>query len=370
MNAPRMSDDDYYKLLGVGRGAAEGDIRRAFRALARQLHPDVNHGADAAARFAAVVRAYDTLIDPQRRRTYDLGHNPSQSGPQRPTTPPGGGPFWPTREQGVPAHDQTTSAATGGGGLHGTRGGSRFDAPFTRDRPLYYEGAGDAIPRSPLRGLDVHHTVYLTLREIARGVTRDVQAPRREVCILCSGTGAAADGISRPCPTCHGSGRSRSGVEACGTCGGSGSVVDVPCQGCGGSGRRQGLFDLPAVYFPPGIPSRGFTKRFKGEGDPGPRGGPRGELLVHVVGVDQPHLRRAAPEGADILSEVYISPGQAAHGGHIQAPTVHGPVTLRLPRAVASGTTFTLKGKGLRLPGRYRRGDQHTTVIVGDQPTA
>ena len=367
MNAPRTSDDDYYELLGVSRGAAEGDIRRAFRTLARQLHPDVNPGLDAAARFAAVVRAYDTLIDPRRRQTYDLGRSYFQNGPRRPTTPPGGGPFWPARDQG----DQTPSDAPQGYGPYGApRGGRRFDAPFTRDRPLYYEVAGDALPRSPLRGPDIHHTVYLSLQEIAHGVTRDVQAPRREVCILCSGTGAAADGASRPCPTCHGSGRSRVGVEACGTCGGSGSVVDLPCQGCGGSGRRQGLFDLPAVYFPPGIPSRGFTKRFKGEGDPGPRGGPRGELLVHIVGVDQPHLRRAAPEGADILSEVYISAEQAAQGGHIQVPTVHGQVSLRLPRNVASGTAFTLKGKGLRLPGRYRRGDQHTTVIVGDQPTS
>jgi molecular chaperone DnaJ len=245
-------------------------------------------------------------------------------------------------------------------------GMGRFDAPFTRGRPLDYDIAGGSLRRSALRGLDVHHTVHLSLEDVARGVTRDIQVPRREVCILCGGTGAAPGGTSRGCPTCHGSGRGRSGAETCLTCGGCGSVVDLPCGGCGGSGRRQGLFDLEGVHFAAGLPSHGFVKRFKGEGDPGARGGPRGELLLHVVVDEHPWLRRATPDGADILSDVAVSPERAVAGGRIEVPTVYGPAGLRLPRGVVSGARFTLRGKGLRRHGRLGRGDQ--VVIVRIDP--
>jgi molecular chaperone DnaJ len=321
---------DYYGLLHVAPDATHLEIRRAFRGLARRLHPDVNPAADAAERFAAIARAYDTLSDPERRRAYDLARSR-----------PGGSVSsaeWkgPSMAQ-MARHD-----------LHGKR---RVDP---------------GVPTDPsVRGLDIWQTVHLTLREAAFGTEKSIEIPRHDVCVQCRGSGAAPGAAVRQCGRCHGTGRGAQRGTACPRCHGSGNIPTVPCPLCRGSGRIAGVDTLP-LRLPPAL-EHGEVIRIKNQGEPGPKGGPRGDLHLKIEVLPDPVLRR---RGAEVYATVDVSPDQARDGGQIDVPTLRGTAQLKLPRDTSDGATFTLKGQGLRLKGRWRRGDQHVTVHIAGVPAA
>jgi molecular chaperone DnaJ len=315
----RQAPADYYAILGLAPSASPAEIRRAYRELARRLHPDINRAPDAAARFATLAEAYETLADPARRRAYDLVRT------------------------GV-----ADRAAWNGTGVRGAAG-----------RNGHSSAAPPAEPS--VRGLDVHQTVRLSLREAAFGVDKAIAVPRREVCPTCRGMGAAAGAAVRHCGRCHGTGRGHERDTECRYCHGNGVVPSVPCATCGGAGRLEDTSEFP-LHFPPAVEDNEVL-RIKNEGDPGPQGGPRGDLHLHVEVEPDPVLRR---RGSEVYADVTITPEQAARGGRIAVPTLHGSTRLRLPRDVADGATFILRRKGLRLKGRWLRGDEHVTVHVAD----
>lgn len=320
----RGATDDYYAVLGVAPTASPAEIRQAYRELARHLHPDVNRAPDAAAQFAALARAYATLSDPERRRAYDLARTLGAGPPQ-----------W--AGSGVPEAARRNGRASG----------RHPDAP---------------PPAEPsLRGPDVWQTVHLTLREAAFGVNKTIEVPRREICGLCHGSGAAPAGTVRQCPRCHGTGRGQHPGEECPRCHGNGGIPTAPCPGCNGLGRVASAPSFP-LRFPPAIED-GETLRIKNEGDPGPQGGPRGDLRLRIEVDPDPVLRR---RGGEVYADLSITPEQAARGGDVEVPTLHGARRLRLPRGVADGASFVMRRQGLRLKGKWSRGDQHVTIHVAE----
>ncbi len=301
-----QANENLYDVLGVPPSASAEEIRRAYRALARLIHPDLNPGHDAASRFARLSDAYAVLSDPARRRAYDAGRPSLQSSLPRP------GP----RSAGV-------------------------------------------VGRGVLRGADVETAVRVSLRAAAQGGQVEVAVPRREVCAVCVGIGVAEGAARSRCPRCLGSGGTRTPGEECSRCHGSGVIGDPPCAGCGGSGRRQGLTSM-VVTLPSGV-EHGQVLRLKGDGDVGPRNGPRGDLLLRIEVDPDPVLRRA---GIDILMDLPVRADDAAQGFAVEVPTLRGPKKLRIPANTADGTVLRIKGAGIRLPAAWHRGDQFVIVHV------
>ncbi len=320
----RGTTADYYAVLGVTPTAGQADLRRAYRAGARALHPDVNKAPDAAARFALLTAAYDTLADPGRRRAYDLSRS-SGNGTARP-------PAWGASDMPEAARDHA-------------------QAPH-RDPTA-------PMAQPSLRGLDVRQTIHLTLREAAFGADRTIIVPRRDYCPTCRGTGGAPGTAVRQCPRCHGIGRGPRKDEACPRCHGSGGAPATPCATCDGRGTLPDDATFP-LHFPAAIED-GEELRIKNEGNPGPQGGPRGDLRIRVEVERDPALRR---RGSEVYADITLTPEQAARGGTIEVPTLRAPRRLRLPPNVADGAAFVLRGQGLRLKGKWKRGDQHVTIHV------
>lgn len=302
---PNRDGHNLYDVLGIPPTADADEVRRAYRSLARLLHPDVNGAPDAAARFAQLSHAYAILGDPAQRKRYDAG---------------------------------------------------RHHAPMAQVRTPGARGASTTT-WGVLRGADVEVGVSLTLREAALGTEKRVVVPRREVCALCVGTGAAKDGASMRCPACHGTGGTRNAGGECARCQGSGVIGDPPCPNCNGVGRRRGSTEL-AVAIPPGVEA-GQALRLKGDGDAGPRNGPRGDLLLRIEVEPDPVLRR---QGIDILMDLPLGADQAAGGTQVEVPTLRGPRRLRVPSGTIDRAVLRIGGAGIRLPGAWHRGDQFVIV--------
>jgi molecular chaperone DnaJ len=304
-----LDKSNLYDVLGIAPDADVHEVRRAFRALARILHPDVNAAEDAPRKFALVAGAHAVLSDPDRRRAYD-------------------------------ALRQAASAAS-----------VRYPNGF----PV------GAVRRGALRGADVEIGVTLSLREAAFGAHIQVDVPRREVCALCLGRGVAEGVIGERCPSCNGSGGSRERGGECSSCGGSGVAGTPRCANCGGAGRKSGMTPL-TVSMLAGVEDCAVVM-FKGDGDVGPCNGPRGDLLVHVAVKRDPVLRRS---GIDILMELPVSACEAQAGCSIEIPTLRGPKKLRLPAHTPDRTLLRVPGAGIRLHGTLHRGDQFVTVHVNE----
>jgi molecular chaperone DnaJ len=332
---------DYYEVLGVARDSDEGHIKKAFRRLARELHPDVNaHDPDAESKFKEAAEAYEVLSDAERRRMYDAyGHEGLKSGGYSPNF------------EGFGSISDLFSAFFGAGG---------FDAAFGQGR----QGRGGGM-----QGGDVAVAAPIDLVDAAHGTRVEVAYDATVMCETCRGNGAEPGTPIVTCPNCNGSGqtqrvaRTRFGqlvrTAICDHCGGDGRVAESPCATCDGRGmevRRQKV----EVDVPPGI-SDGQRIRIGGRGHAGERGGPAGDLYVVVrVREDERFLRDAE----DLITVVDVAAPLAALGTTIDVPTLDGPVPVEVPAGTQPGETILLRGRGMPPLSRGRTGDLRVVINV------
>ena len=328
---------DYYAVLGVSREATEAELKRAFRKLAQQWHPDVNKDAAAHERFKEINEAYQVLSDPQRRQAYDLFGRAGVAG-----------------------------AGEGfGAGFEGGFGGfgDIFDAFFGG-------GTGTARRGRPAPGADLRYDLRITFEEAIRGVEKEIEFPVLERCPTCSGSGAKPGTSPTTCPQCNGRGEVRTvrqtmlgqmvNVSACPRCRGEGRIVEQPCETCRGDGRFEKRKKL-RVTIPAGI-DEGHQIRLSNEGEVGPRGGAAGSLYVavHVA----PH-KRLSREGTELFYELGVSIAQAALGTTIKVPTIEGDEEVEIKPGTQPGTEVRLRGRGVpHLRRSGMRGDLHVLINV------
>lgn len=335
---------DYYEVLGVSKTASADEIKKAYRALAKKYHPDLNKdNPSAEAKFKEANEAYEVLSDPEKKQRYDqFGH------------------------AGV-----DPSAGGGYGGYGGGFGGfgdvdlgdifgSFFGGGF---------GGGGSRRNAPQRGNDIERRVELTFEEAAFGVTKNINVSRTENCTTCGGSGAKKGTSPKTCPVCGGSGQVKSTQQTpfgafstsrtCDRCRGTGKIIEQPCDTCRGTGsvRKNRTIE---VKIPAGI-DNGQTLSVSGEGEKGLRGGPAGDLLVTVVIKPHEIFKR---RGFDVLCEVPISFVQAALGSEIEVPTLDGKVKYSIPEGTQTGTVFRLRERGIKKLRQSSKGDMYITVKV------
>lgn len=340
---------DYYEVLGVDKTASDDEIKKAYRKLAKQYHPDLNpDDPTAEAKFKEVGEAYEILSDKQKRAAYDqFGHagvDPSY----------GGGNSGYTRYQQYSHGDFGDFSDIFGDLFNGFGfGGS------TKTRN----------PNGPIRGNDTQVHIELTFMEAAKGCTKEIPIARLEKCGDCGGTGAKAGTSPEKCPECGGTGqvsvqqRSPFGViqsvRVCSRCKGKGTVINDPCKSCGGMGRIRHNKKI-SVDIPAGI-NNGQTFVVSGEGDDGVNGGPKGDLNINVSVKKDPIFTR---DSFDIWVEVPITYTQAVLGDEIIVPTIDGKVSYTVPEGTQPGTTFRLRNKGIPYVNSSGRGDEYVRVNI------
>jgi molecular chaperone DnaJ len=352
---------DFYQTLGVAKGASHDEIRKAFRKLARQYHPDKNPG-DAAAeeKFKEVNHAYETLSDPEKRKQYDELSRLGAFGPGAGGFRPGAGGYRP-----------------GAGGYQGFdprtfgQGGAQFDVGDLGDilGNLFGGAAGGAAGRrgraAAERGADLQVEVTVSFDDALKGVTARVPVDKPDTCETCHGSGAKPGTTPKVCPECQGRGvvAQNQGFFAlsqpCARCRGNGTIIEDPCATCGGSGLQHKTRRY-AVKIPAGVKD-GSRIRIKGKGEAGSRGGPAGDLYVKVrVEPDDLFERR----GDDVVLEVPVTMAEAALGTSVKIPTPGGGrVSLKVPAGSQDGRTLRVRGKGApKLKGG--RGDLHVRVRI------
>lgn len=321
---------DYYEVLGVQRNASQDEIKKAFRRLARQYHPDVNKAPDAEAQFKEINEAYEVLSDPEKRGMYDrFGH----AGPNA-----------------APGFDPFASAD-----------------PFSSIFETFFGGTARGTQRGPQRGADLRYTLAISFEEAIFGVEKTIEFRRMETCQACRGSGAEPGTEPVRCPKCGGLGEIRQRaplfnmvtVTTCDMCRGEGTVIAIPCRECRGEGRIRQPRKM-TVRVPPGVDSSSQI-RISGEGDAGPRGGPYGNLYVVIDVQPHPYFIR---EGNDIILELPLNVAQAALGAEVDVPTIEGKERLTIPPGVQSGAVFRIRGKGVPFLRSSGRGDQIVVVRV------
>ena len=328
---------DYYEVLGVGRTAGDEEIKKAYRRLAIQFHPDRNPGdKQAEERFKELNEAYQVLSDPEKRSQYDrFGHAVFQS-------PQGAGGF---------------------GGFDFSQGFEEVFSDIFGD--FFGTGRGRSRSRSR-RGEDLRYDLEVEFEEAARGTEKIIKFQRLATCDGCNGTRArgGADGV-RTCPNCRGTGQVRtqqgffSISTTCGQCRGEGMMIADPCPRCQGQGRIRKPVSL-SVRIPPGV-DNGSRLKLRNEGEAGFASGPAGDLYVVVHVKEHPLFVR---QDNDVVIEVPVSFPQAALGAELEVPTLEGKIKLKLPAATQSGKIFRLKGKGFVDLHGYGRGDQLVRIVV------
>ena len=331
-----MAKQDFYELLGVARNAGGEDIKKAFRKLAMQYHPDRNPGDKAAEqKFKELNEAYDVLKDDQKRAAYDrFGHAAFENGGAR-----GGGP-----------------------GDFGFASGFAdiFDEMFGE-----FMGRGRG-QQSAARGNDLRYNMEVTLEEAFKGKQATVRVPTLVACDSCSGTGAETGSKPVNCPTCHGHGRVRAQQgfftieRTCPTCHGAGRVIENPCRVCSGQGRVRREKNL-SVNIPAGVED-GTRIRLAGEGEAGMRSGAPGDLYIFLA--VKPH-RFFQRDGANIHCRVPIAMPTAALGGSVEVPAIDGSrAKLTIPAGTQTGKQLRLKGKGMTVLRSPARGDMYVEIVV------
>ena len=315
---------DYYEVLGVSREATQDDIKKAYRRLAHQYHPDKNPGdKEAEERFKEIGEAYEILSNPEKRGAYN------RFGP--------GGPR---------------------GGVEGF--GSVFDDLFEG-----FFGGGARTRSAAYRGADLRYNLEIAFEEAVEGGQREIAIPRPETCATCKGTGAKPGTRPTTCRACRGSGQVRYSQgfltisQPCGRCGGEGSVLESPCGTCRGQGQVRAERTV-SVKIPPGVET-GTRLKITGEGEAGIRGGPSGDLYVVLTVLEHPLFAR---QGDDLICEIPISFIQAALGAEVEIPTLSGRARIKIPSGTQSGTEFRIRGKGVPNVRGYGRGDLVVRVLV------
>ena len=341
---------DYYTTLGVARTATDEDIKKAYRKLAMQWHPDRNGGAkEAEEKFKEVTEAYDVLRDAQKRAAYDRYGEAGLRG------------------------------AAGGGGFHHPDLSEALNI-FMRDFAGFgdlFGGRGGGHGAGPRSGADVKVVVQMTLAEVATGVERTLKVKLLDPCDRCEGSGAEQGSQPQKCTTCGGAGEVRRAqrsffgqfvsVAPCPTCGGEGTIVASPCRKCRGEGRVRGEQTIP-VKIPAGV-ATGQYMTLRGVGNAGPRGGPRGDVLVVFEVDDDPRFERDAEH---LYTEVLVTYPQLVLGAELEVPGVAATVPLKLPAGTQSGQVFQLRGRGLPRVNATGTGDLHVRVQLWtpDEPSA
>jgi molecular chaperone DnaJ len=343
-----MAKTDFYEVLGVAKNASDDEIKKAYRKLAIQYHPDKNPGDKSAEeKFRQATEAYEILKDPKKRSQYDqFGHAAFEQGGGF------GGGFGGGGFGGFDISDALRAFMNDFGG--DSMFGDLFGFGGGRSRR---GGGGGAM-----RGNDLQIRLPLTLEEIAAGTKKTLKIRRKERCSACSGSGSKS-GKRGNCTKCGGSGRVRQIANsffgqviqesACPSCRGEGSVVTDPCSSCGGSGLQQDETTI-AVDIPAGV-SEGNYINVSGKGDSGPYGGPPGDLIVIIQEKEHSFFQR---HGIDVACEVDITFSEAALGTQKMVDTIDGKVNLKIPAGTQSEKIFRLKGKGLPALHRRERGDQ------------
>ncbi len=322
---------DYYEVLGVDRQCSAEELKRAFRKIAMDSHPDRNPGDEAAhERFKEASEAYSVLSDPERRRSYDLfGHAAGSAGPSVDFS----------------------------------------DMPFGDIFETFFGGGGRSRRERSNRGDDLRYDLTISFEEAFTGVEKQIDVPRLAVCDRCSGSGAEPGTSDETCPGCRGAGQIRRAAQSffgqvvttvvCPTCGGAGRILKSPCSQCRGQGRTNQPARL-AVKIPAGVDT-GSQIRLSGEGEAGVRGGPPGDLYI-VLRV-RPHAQLARHE-QDVVYELRLNMVQAALGDRIEIPTLEGTVEIAIPAGTQHGQSFRLQGRGMPDVRGGRRGDQYVVAQI------
>jgi len=330
---------DYYKILGVGKGASDAEIKKAYRKLARQYHPDRNPGDKRAEeRFKEINQAYDVLSDPEKRRQYDRGTGPFAGG-------------------------------FGGFGGPGGFGGGVDLGGFQDILSNLFGGSGagraGGRPRTAARGRDLETEVSLTFEQAVHGAQVPLSVPTSRPCPTCQGTGAAPGTKPKVCPVCNGRGveAKSQGIfsisQPCSNCHGTGTIIEQPCPTCHGTGAERTVKRL-RVNIPAGVRD-GSRIRLAGRGEPGPRGGAPGDLYVITRVQESPIFKRV---GDNLEVEVPLTIPEALRGAIVEVPTLSGRKRLRVPPGTRHGTVQRLRGEGPpRLDGRGRGDIRYRFVI-------
>jgi molecular chaperone DnaJ len=332
---------DFYTLLGLPRDCTEAEVKKAYRKLAMEYHPDRNPSPQAEARFKEITEAYEVLRDPQKRAAYDR-----------------------YGKAGV-------GAGAGGFGFHHVDLTEALNI-FMRDfggLGGFESIFGGGRRQDPRRGQDVRVTARISLTEVATGVKKSVRLKTLERCTVCSGTGAKPGTRPTRCSTCGGSGEVRRAarsmfgqfvsVSACPTCAGEGEVIREPCEVCRGEGRVKGDRTV-TVEIPPGVSANNYLT-LRGQGAAGPRNGPTGDLLVMLDVKDDERFER---QGDDLIFDLPVSFSQAALGAAFTIPTPYGDEEIRVPAGTQPETVLRLKSRGLPVLGQNLKGDLLIRVHV------
>ena len=333
---------EFYALLGISRDASEAEIKKAYRKLAMEYHPDRNPSPEAEAKFKEITEAYEVLRDPQKRAAYDR-------------------------------YGKAGLGSSGGyGGFHHVDLSEALNI-FMRDfgamggfETLFGGRPSRAEER---RGQDIRVTVRLTLNEVALGAKKTVKLKSLERCTTCEGTGAKPGTKTSTCGTCNGSGEVRRAtrsmfgqfisVAPCPTCGGEGTIIRDTCEVCRGEGRVRGERSV-TVDIPAGVSTNNYLT-LRGQGAAGPRKGPAGDLLVMLDIKEDDRFER---QGDDLIFDLPLSFSQAALGGEHEVPTPYGDETLRIPPGTQPETVLRLRGRGLPILGQDGKGDLLVRVHV------
>ena len=339
---------DYYEVLGVSKDASADDLKKAYRKLAKQYHPDMNPGDKTAeTKFKEVNEAYEVLNDPAKRQRYDqFGH------------------------AGVdPSYGAGGSGFGGAGGFGGFDVGDIFESFFGGGFGGFGGSSRTRNPNAPIRGNDINVTIGLTFMEAAKGCKQKIQIQRLEQCETCGGTGAKKGTNPETCSECGGTGqvkvqqRTPIGIiqttRTCTRCNGKGKVIKEPCPSCRGMGRVRHSRTLE-VSVPAGIDD-GQTFLLRGQGDQGINGGPAGDVNIMVTLRPDELFER---DGFDVWCDIPITFSQAVLGDEITVPTIDGKVKYEVPEGTQSGTVFRLRNKGIQYVNGRGRGDQYVKVNI------
>jgi molecular chaperone DnaJ len=341
-----MSKRDYYEILGVSKGSSQDEIKKAYRKVAMQFHPDRNPGDKAAEeKFKEAAEAYEVLSDADKRAQYDrFGH----------------------------AGVQGNGRGFGGGNANMEDIFSQFGDIFGDDIFGSFFGGGGRRGGQRMRGVrgsNLRIKIKLTYEEIAKGVTKQVKVKKHVPCNTCHGSGAKDKGSVQTCTTCGGSGQVRrvsntflgqmQTVTTCPACNGEGSVVTAKCGSCKGEGRVYGE-ETVTLDIPAGV-QEGMQLSLGGRGNAGERGGPPGDLIVLIEEEQHKELHR---DGLNVAYELHISFSDACFGTSVEVPTIDGRAKIKIPAGTQAGKIFRLKGKGFPGVNSYEKGDQLIYVLV------